>query len=142
MAAMIALERLYTVDVVVESVSDSGEVTRKTSRETTPFRQIVSRLNTTSADIIKDIVWAGLIEEEPDITTKDVEKIVNVDFKDLAYIIEQVDKAVCESGGIDREQLLIEREEALRKQEEGVNPEKNLSGAGKKSKSSAADSSD
>lgn len=140
---MIALERLYSEDVTTERKLDSGDIERRTRKQSIPFIDIIARLDPShpSIDLLKDIVWVGLLDEDPDLTPEDTELLIKYEFKKLAYVVEQVDKAVAQSLDIDRDELIRKRTELETdgKEEETT---KNDLGTGKNSKNSDVASSD
>lgn len=119
MRAMVSLERLYP---------------DKETGEPTPFTKIAAKLDPTnpSMDLLSKFVWAALVHEKDDKTPDDVLDLVSYDLKGIVYVFGQLDKAIAQGLGIDRE-------EALAKQaEEAEAEEKKLIGANSKKSASAS----
>lgn len=97
MKAMVSLERLYA---------------DKETGEPLPFSKVALKLDPTnpSMDTISKFVWAALIHEDNELTPDDVLELINYDMTGVIYVFEQLDKAIALGLGINRDEILAERE--------------------------------
>jgi hypothetical protein len=98
---MIAIEDQFAYDVTITRQLNSGETESRVEHRFKPFFDVVSTLDATRPDLhlLSIVLWSGLISEDEDITIDDVRKLLQpLEFKELAYVYEQIDRAVYDSS--------------------------------------------
>ena len=129
MRAMVSIERLFPSKVVKCPHCGGNTYMPDSMGEPTPFSIVAAKLDPAnpSMDLLAKFIWGALIHEKDGKTPDEVLDLIAFDIKGITYVFQQLDKAIAQGIGIDREATITKQEE------EG----KNLAGANSKKSATA-----